>query len=63
MTTEPAIQNITVRTEEGRRIREAFGTPVVHADLSEIELRVLAHIIKKKPREGGGDMYKGENHG
>ena len=49
---DPNLQNIPVRTEEGRRIRQAFvaapGYKMVAADYSQIELRIMAHLSADK---------------
>ena len=63
--TDPNLQNIPVRTEEGRRIRTAFvaapGHKLVSADYSQIELRVLAHVADipqlKKAFADGLDIH------
>jgi DNA polymerase-1 len=58
---DPNLQNIPIRTEEGRRIRQAFVAPmgcvIMAADYSQIELRIMAHLshdagLLKAFREG-----------
>lgn len=50
--TDPNLQNIPVRSEEGRRIRKAFVAPkgykMVAADYSQVELRIMAHLSQDK---------------
>ena len=62
---DPNLQNIPVRTEEGRRIRKAFvaedGCKLVAADYSQIELRIMAHLSQDagllKAFENGIDVH------
>jgi DNA polymerase-1 len=63
---DPNLQNIPVRTQEGRRIREAFiaaaGHQIVSADYSQIELRIMAHISRDanllKAFAAGEDIHR-----
>jgi len=63
---DPNLQNIPIRTPQGRRIREAFIAPagwkIVSADYSQIELRIMAHIsgepALKRAFERGDDVHK-----
>jgi DNA polymerase-1 len=63
---DPNLQNIPIRTPEGRRIREAFIAPpagrIVSADYSQIELRIMAHISGDegllKAFNAGEDVHK-----
>jgi DNA polymerase I len=63
---EPNLQNIPVRTPEGRRIREAFiappGSQIVSADYSQIELRIMAHLSQDanllKAFAAGEDVHR-----
>src|SRR4029077_17035519 len=63
---DPNLQNIPVRTAEGRRIREAFiaspGHLLVSADYSQIELRIMAHLSEDPALldafAGGADIHR-----
>ncbi|KAA0069491.1 DNA polymerase I [Rhodanobacter sp. T12-5] len=63
---DPNLQNIPVRTEEGRRIRQAFVAPpgwqVMAADYSQIELRIMAHLSGDegllRAFHSGGDVHR-----
>ena len=63
---DPNLQNIPIRTEEGRRVRKAFIAPpgykLVAADYSQIELRIMAHLSGDEGLvsafEAGADIHK-----
>jgi DNA polymerase-1 len=63
---EPNLQNIPIRTAEGRKVREAFVAPpgcrIVSADYSQIELRIMAHISQDpgllRAFQEGQDVHK-----
>lgn len=63
---DPNLQNIPIRTEEGRRIRQAFIAPKDHvllaADYSQIELRIMAHLSNDpgllKAFQSGQDVHR-----
>lgn len=62
----PNLQNIPIRTEEGRKIREAFIAPpnckIISADYSQVELRIVAHLSQDpgllKAFEQGLDVHR-----
>ncbi len=62
----PNLQNIPIRTEEGRRVRKAFvapdGSKLIAADYSQIELRIMAHLSRDegllKAFEQGEDIHR-----
>ena len=69
---DPNLQNIPMRTREGRRIRQAFVAPpgcvLLAADYSQIELRIMAHLsgdasllrgLRRRPRRASGDRGGG----
>ncbi len=64
--TDPNLQNIPIRTDDGRRIRKAFVAPpgrkLVACDYSQIELRIMAHLSQDpglvRAFESGADIHK-----
>ncbi|MEL1266282.1 DNA polymerase I [Pseudoxanthomonas putridarboris] len=64
--TDPNLQNIPIRTDDGRRIRKAFVAPpgrkLVACDYSQIELRIMAHLSEDpglvRAFEAGADIHK-----
>ncbi|HVK51264.1 MAG TPA: DNA polymerase I [Pseudoxanthomonas sp.] len=64
--TDPNLQNIPIRTDDGRRIRRAFVAPpgrqLVACDYSQIELRIMAHLSEDpglvRAFESGADVHK-----
>ncbi len=63
---DPNLQNIPIRTEEGRRVRESFIAPpgkvIVSADYSQIELRIMAHLSEDQSLiqafKNGDDIHR-----
>ncbi|GAA5068325.1 DNA polymerase I [Lysobacter panacisoli] len=63
---DPNLQNIPIRTEDGRRIRQAFVAPqgrrIVACDYSQIELRIMAHLSEDpsllRAFESGADIHR-----
>ena len=65
--TDPNLQNIPVRTAEGRRIREAFTVgagyeSLMTADYSQIEMRIMAHLSRRRRADRGVHDRRGPAH-
>ena len=62
--TDPNLQNIPIRTEEGRRIRDAFVVGagyecLMTADYSQIEMRIMAHLSERRRADRGVPLRRG----